>query len=129
MVTLLDTPCRESPIRTGKGYGKHRNQQTLHRWVWEQVNGPIPEGKLVRHRCDNPPCFRYDHLLLGTVADNSADMMERGRGRGQFTADATHCRNGHEYTPETVYEGRGVRECKVCRREAQARYKERRCGR
>ena len=40
--------------------------QLLHRWVWEQVNGPIPPGMVVMHRCDNPPCFRLDHLMLGT---------------------------------------------------------------
>jgi HNH endonuclease len=47
--------------------------------VWEQVNGPIPEGMVVMHLCDNPPCYRYDHLRLGTNADNMADMVAKGR--------------------------------------------------
>ena len=29
---------------------------------------------------------------------------------------ATHCRNGHEYTPENVYLYRGKRHCRQCRR-------------
>ena len=31
------------------------------------------------HSCDNPPCINPDHLRAGTQADNSADMVRRGR--------------------------------------------------
>ena len=57
------------------------NNQRVHRWVWEQLNGPIPEGMKVLHRCDNPPCYRYDHLFLGTQAENLEDMTHKGRRR------------------------------------------------
>lgn len=50
-----------------------------HRWAWEQDVGPIPEGMLVMHACDTPLCVRLSHLQLGTVADNSADMVAKGR--------------------------------------------------
>lgn len=33
------------------------------------------------HRCDNPPCVRASHLFEGTVADNMADMIAKGRDR------------------------------------------------
>ena len=36
---------------------------------------------MIRHRCDQPLCFRYSHLLLGTAQDNVNDMIERGRDR------------------------------------------------
>jgi hypothetical protein len=50
------------------------------RWSWENANGQmIPEGLLVRHRCDNPPCVRPEHLVIGTHADNHNDMVIRGR--------------------------------------------------
>lgn len=49
-----------------------------HRASWEIANGPIPEGIVIRHTCDNPPCVRPDHLLSGTQADNIADVVERG---------------------------------------------------
>ena len=50
-----------------------------HRLMWEEVNGPIPEGMVLLHICDNPPCIRLDHLRLGTQAENVADMVAKGR--------------------------------------------------
>ena len=65
--------------RDRQGYGK-TSGLLAHRVAWELVNGPIPEGMCVLHRCDNPPCCRVQHLFLGTRADNNADREAKGRG-------------------------------------------------
>lgn len=52
-----------------------------HRWIYEAVMGiKIPDGLVVRHICDNPPCVNPEHLTIGTVTDNNRDRDRRGRG-------------------------------------------------
>ena len=71
--------------RDAFGYGQigigGRKLEFTHRLAWQLANGPIPAGLLVLHTCDNPPCVRPSHLFLGTHADNTADMMAKGRHR------------------------------------------------
>jgi hypothetical protein len=57
-----------------------------HRAVWEQFNGPIPEGRgyhgaIVMHTSDNRACCNPAHLRLGTQLDNVRDMDTKGRRR------------------------------------------------
>ena len=64
------------------GYGyivKNRRVVRVHREVWELTNGRIPEGLIIRHKCDNPKCCKVEHLELGTKRDNTQDMLARGR--------------------------------------------------
>jgi hypothetical protein len=63
------------------GYGTFLNGYA-HRYAYEIVNGPIPAGMCVLHRCDNRICVRPDHLFLGTKEDNTADMWSKGRQSG-----------------------------------------------
>ena len=50
------------------------------RYAYEIWVGPIPDGKSVLHRCDNPACCNPAHLFIGTQLDNMRDMIAKGRG-------------------------------------------------
>mgnify|MGYP002377073922 FL=1 len=66
--------------RTGyihiKRYGK---TVPLHRYVYEREKGPIPDGKVVMHTCDQRDCFNPNHLRVGTYKENSEDMVKKSR--------------------------------------------------
>jgi hypothetical protein len=64
-----------------EGYGLY-SKWTVHRKSWEIHNGSIPDGLVVRHKCDNRACLNPTHLELGTTQDNIADKVVRGRALG-----------------------------------------------
>lgn len=104
--------------RFAQGYGQikidYKNRKT-HRVAWELAHGPIPKGMMVCHKCDNPPCCNVEHLFLGTARENTQDMVSKGR-RIDVNGAKTHCRRGHEYTPENTYiiPTSGSRACRSC---------------
>lgn len=49
-----------------------------HRVAYELVNGPIPDGLMIRHLCGNPSCVNAEHLIPGTQTQNSIDMVDAG---------------------------------------------------
>ena len=69
--------------RGKSGYGHFKfNEKTkrAHRISWEIVNGEIPHGFDILHKCDTPPCVNPSHLRIGTKSDNSQDREDKGRG-------------------------------------------------
>jgi len=94
--TPQPTPCRlwQGPVDE-HGYGTMwrvmnrrgnegftRVKTRPHRWVVEQVLGrKLKSEEVVMHLCDNPLCYRYSHLQVGSYRDNNHDMMAKGRYR------------------------------------------------
>jgi hypothetical protein len=109
---------------TRRGYGVISRgtgtQIRAHRVSYVLEHGPIPDGLLVRHTCDNPRCVNPKHLLVGTNYDNAQDAVGRGRmaagersGRAKLTAaQACQIRDGGE-SPSWVAKKFGINESAV----------------
>ena len=74
--------------KSAEGYGKFqagskKDQPApigAHRFSYEMAKGPIPDGRVVMHSCDNPSCVNPAHLSVGTHRENALDMIRKGRG-------------------------------------------------
>ena len=84
-----------------------------HRFAYEVLVEPIPDGLVIDHLCRNPSCVNPAHLQPVTPLENNR--------RGKTNGSKTHCPHGHAYSPENtaVVNGaeRTYRTCKTCRRE------------
>lgn len=70
---------RYGSIQSG---GKGSKHLLVHRVSWELADGgSVPDGMVVMHKCDTPMCVNPAHLKLGTYAENTADMIAKGRKR------------------------------------------------
>jgi HNH endonuclease len=76
----------------------------MHRWTYEQLIGPIPEGLELDHECKRRNCVNPYHLNPVTHAVNLT-----GRWK-------TYCKRGHPRTPDSVYKSGS---CRACRKEVQ----------
>ena len=66
------------------GAGRSVQAIMAHRISWTIHNGEIPHKKGIFHKCDNPVCANPEHLFLGDLKDNIADMISKGRGGMQL---------------------------------------------
>lgn len=68
---------------TTGGYGQiYYDGRTwrVHRLAWIFTHSAeIPNGYVICHKCDNPPCCNPNHLFLGTQEENMKDAARKGR--------------------------------------------------
>ena len=115
------TECDEWTGARNKGYGMlllNGKAKYAHRIVWMQDNGHT--DLQINHHCDNPACINIEHLYAGTHKENMRDMRERGRVNSH-NAKKTHCKRGHEFTPENTKMNGDRRACRSCINSAQNR--------
>ena len=106
--------------RNSKGYGlfqANKQRFVASRFAYQSWIGEIPEGLLVCHKCDNPPCVNPDHLFVDTAHGNSMDMFAKDR-QGKSSRPQTHCRRGHEFAvlgvKTQMKKGKVNRTCHEC---------------
>jgi hypothetical protein len=101
-------------LQQNKGYGAFmvggRNVR-VHRWAYETLVGPIPDGLVIDHLCRVRNCVNPDHLEPVTHREN----IRRGEA-GAWNRVKTHCPQGHEYTPENTRYSGTTRNCRECQR-------------
>lgn len=69
-----------------QGYGKFSMNSKFivaSRASYILFKGPIGEGKLICHTCDNPPCVNPEHLWEGSASENQLDSVKKGRHAGR----------------------------------------------
>lgn len=106
----------------GNGYavgvrprGKGSRRVTVHRFVYEQLIGAIPDEHVLHHLCETKHCVNPTHLVPLTRAEHLDEHPRKVRL-------ATHCLRGHAFDEDNTYVApNGQRFCRACGRERASR--------
>lgn len=110
---------------TGSGYGRVRikgKNFSAHRYVFELLIKPVPEGLQIDHLCRNRTCVNPRHLEPVTGSENVK------RAWAVRIKDKLNCPKGHPYSGDNLYiltdrkNGQTWRNCKMCRVETNKKY-------
>lgn len=103
--------------RNSDGYGRfmYRGQRGhAHRFAYEALIGPVPDGLVIDHLCRVRHCVNPAHMEAVTDRVNTL----RGVGPSAVNAVKTHCKHGHAFTEANTYvTSRGKRQCRPCQQQ------------
>lgn len=102
---------------SAEGYGRFQTKPDphtyAHRFAYELLVGPIPEGLHLDHLCRVRICVNPQHLEPVTCREN----VIRGIGPAAIHHAQTHCIHGHEFTQANTYYRRDRKyPARICRR-------------
>lgn len=111
-VLVTDSCWLWQAAKYSNGYGAFgvtsRRIRLAHRYAYERLVGPIPEGLQLDHLCRVRSCVRPEHLEPVTAAVN----VQRATKRGNQDV----CKRGHSLSGENLYVSpKGIRGCRSCR--------------
>ena len=114
---LAPSGCWEWAVaRQPNGYGRVTTggrAQLVHRVAYREFVGPIPDGMVVDHLCSNRACINPAHLRVCSQQENLT--APHSLSPPALNARQTHCKRGHEFTPENTYTSpAGKRTCREC---------------
>ncbi len=126
-VRFTDTCWEWVAANTGSGHGVFRKSTTekvlAHRWAYENLVGPIPEGLTIDHLCRNRSCVLVDHLEPVSFKEN----VRRGMSPAVVTSRTGVCQRGHAMVGRNVIERiDGGRQCRECHKVVKRLYAQRR---
>jgi hypothetical protein len=98
-----------------------RPKVLAHRFAWEILVEPIPDGLELDHLCRNAVCVNPDHLEPVTHREN----ILRGEGPFSWRSRQTECRNGHALVGKNLQIAGGRRRCARCHTDSQLAYQRR----
>lgn len=91
-----------------RGYSQFQYDHRVglgHRFAYELLVGPIPDGLQIDHLCRTPACVNPAHLEPVTNRENS---------RRGYRATKTHCPQGHPYSGDNLIIRHSGRSCRIC---------------
>lgn len=113
-VTVQDDGCWSWDTTNSIGYGEFMQNRVgyyAHRFAYEAMVGPIPEGLVIDHLCRNRRCVNPAHMEPVTRGEN----VLRGISVPAQNARKTHCSRGHAYDEANTHiTPRGSRSCRAC---------------
>jgi hypothetical protein len=96
------------------GYGitsVNRVTHRAHRLVYLLANGKLDNKLTIDHLCEVKECVNPSHLEQVATGVNT---LRSSKAPAAINARKTHCKQGHELTPDNTYRNSGGRMCKIC---------------